>query len=205
MLRDIEENPFRPIEFLLEIPGVRVHVVAVDVILGPEALELFGEFVDIFDQHAKMVDSAVVEALAKLIGLEFEDRHVEGAVAQEHTVSEHAVRPANFLEIERLLIELCHLLRVFRGNGDVTKLGHVNLLAYLLCYPSTLRGTAVKTRARFLPTRVSASSHGKRPKRANSGSNVPLARAKREVQVRLCGSGNSGGVHANSARSLPRR
>src|ERR1700731_3866270 len=83
------------------------------------------------------MDAPVVEALAELIGLEFEDRHVEGAVAEEHAVREHPIRPADLLEVERLLVEFGHLLRVFRGDGDVTQLGHANLLTLLIAQPTT--------------------------------------------------------------------
>ena len=43
---------------------------------------------------------------------------------QEHAVGEHAVGPADLDEIERLLIELGHRLRVFGGDRDVAQLGH---------------------------------------------------------------------------------
>src|SRR5689334_12111587 len=160
-----------------------------------------------------MMDTPVVETLAELIGLEFEDRHIEGAVTQEHAVREHAVRPPDLLEVERLLVEIGHLLRVFRGDRDVTQLGHPNLLALLMGYPSTTGALSkpddwrieLRIRARFLPTRKNASSHGNSPNRSNSGSEVPLGSVKREAQVRVPGSGRSGGFQANSARALPRR
>src|SRR6266481_7046684 len=129
MFGDVEEHAFGAVEFLFEIAGVRPLQVTVDVIFSPEALEPFREFADIFDQHAKMMDAAVVETLAELVGLEFEDRHVEGAVAQEHAIGQRPVRPPDLLEVEGLLVELRHLLRIFRGDGDVTQLGHGNLLA----------------------------------------------------------------------------
>src|SRR5205823_9569079 len=100
MLGDVEQHAFRPEEFLLEIAGLVPVLALVDVVLGAEALELFRERVDILDQHAEMVDAAEIHALAELVGLEFEDRHVERAVAQEHAVGEIAVRAADFLEIE---------------------------------------------------------------------------------------------------------
>src|SRR6266436_2777195 len=129
MLGDVEEHALGAVEFLFEIAGVRLLLVTVDVILGPEALELLGEFADIFHQHAKMMDAAIVETLAELVGLEFEDRQVEGAVAQEDAIGKHPVRPSDLREVEGLLVELRHLLRIFRGDGDVTQLGHGNLLA----------------------------------------------------------------------------
>src|SRR6266851_830008 len=137
MLGNIEEDAFRAVEFLFEISGVRLLLIAVAVVLRAKTLELLREFGDVLDQHAKMMDAAVVETLAELVGLEFEDRHVEGAVAEEHAVREHPVRPTDLLEVERLLVEFSHLLRVFRGNGDVTQLGHANLLALLILQPST--------------------------------------------------------------------
>src|SRR5437870_310331 len=82
MLGDIEEHALRAVEFLFEIAGVRLFLAAVDVIVGAERLELLGEFGDILDQYAEMMDPAIVEALAELVGLEFEDRHVKRAVAQ---------------------------------------------------------------------------------------------------------------------------
>ena len=128
MLGDVEQNPLRPVEFLLEIPGLMALLALVDVVLGPEALELLREFVDIFDQHAEMVEAAEVHALAELIALKFEDRHVERAVGQEHAVGEHAVGPADFDEIEGFLVELGHRLRVLGGDRDVAELRHVSFL-----------------------------------------------------------------------------
>ena len=75
-----------------------------------------------------MMDAAVVETFAELIGLEFEDRHIERAVAQKHAVRQHPVRPPDLLEVECLFVEIGHFFRVFRGNRDVTQLGHPNLL-----------------------------------------------------------------------------
>src|SRR5260370_30206314 len=50
--------------------------------------------------------------------------HVEGAVAQEHAVGKRPVRPADFLEVEGLLVEFGHRFGVLGGDGDVTQLGH---------------------------------------------------------------------------------
>jgi hypothetical protein len=137
VLGDVEQDPLRAVELLFEIPGLWIDLGAVDVMFGAEAFELLREFVDIFDQHAKMMDAAVVEALPQLVGLEFEDRHVERAVAQKYAIREHPVGPPDLLEVERLLVEIGHLLRVFRGYRDVTQLGHRNLLALLMRYPNT--------------------------------------------------------------------
>ncbi len=102
----------------------------VDVVLGAEAVEPLGKSVDVLDQDPEMMDAAEIHALAEgLVGLEFDDRHVERAVGQEHTVGEHAVRSAHLHEIERLFIELGHRLRVFGGDRDVAELGHQGLLA----------------------------------------------------------------------------
>src|SRR5437870_3310351 len=131
MLGDVEEHALGTIELLFEIAGVRLLLTAVDVILGAQALQPLRELADIFDQHAKMMDAAIVETLAELVGLEFENRHVQGAVAQEHAIGKRPVRPSDLLEVEGLFVELRHLLGIFRGDGDVTKLGHGNLLAVL--------------------------------------------------------------------------
>src|SRR5690349_22552749 len=73
MLGDVEQDAFGAVEFLLEIPGLMALLTLVDVVLGAEALELFREFLDILDQHAEMVDAAVIDALAELVGLELQD------------------------------------------------------------------------------------------------------------------------------------
>src|SRR4029077_5094047 len=129
MLGDVKEHALGAVELLFEVTGARLLLTAVDVILGTEALQPLRELADIFDQHAEMMDAAIVETLAELVGLEFEDRQVEGAVAQEHAIGKHPVRPSDLREVEGLLVELGHLLRIFRGDGDVTQLGHGNLLA----------------------------------------------------------------------------
>src|SRR4051794_39230395 len=129
MLGDIEQDAFRPKEFLLEIAGLVPVLALIDVVAGAEALELLREFVDILHQHAEMVDAAEIHALAELVGLEFKDRHVERAVAEEHAVGEVAVRPPDLLEIERFLVEFGHRLRVLGGDRDMAELGHWGLLA----------------------------------------------------------------------------
>src|SRR6266851_8207434 len=68
MLGDIEEHALGAVEFLFEIAGVRFFLAAVDVILGAEALQLFRVFGDVLDQYAEMMDPAIVEALAELVG-----------------------------------------------------------------------------------------------------------------------------------------
>src|ERR1700738_4491317 len=82
-----------------------------------------------------MMDPAIVETLAELVGLEFEDRHVERAVAQEDAVGERRVRPAHLLEVEGLFVELGHRFRVFGGDSNMTQLGHAVLLAFLTRTP----------------------------------------------------------------------
>src|SRR5437763_12739800 len=74
VLGDVEQDALGPVEFLFEIAGLRIHLVAVEVMFGAEALKPLRELVDVLDQHAKMVNAAVVETLAELIGFEFEDR-----------------------------------------------------------------------------------------------------------------------------------
>src|SRR5262249_51345073 len=181
MLGDVEQHTLRPEELLLEIAGLVPVLALVDVVLGAEALELLREFVDILDEHAEMVDAAELHPLAELVGLEFEDRHVERAVAQEDAVGEIAVRPADLLEIEGFLVEFGHRLGVFGGDRDVAELGHRGLLA--LRVVSNLARSAVQSeashssssamppssRAMSLPTRCTASSRENRPKRSNSG------------------------------------
>src|SRR5216683_2939421 len=83
MLGDVEQDALGPIELLLEIAGLLAAMPLVDVVLGAEAIEPLGEFVDILDEDPEMVDPAEIHALAELVGLEFEDRHVERAVGEE--------------------------------------------------------------------------------------------------------------------------
>src|SRR6516225_5332121 len=124
MLGDIEKDAFRTVELLLEIAGLVPALALVDVVLGPEAFELLRKLLDILDQHPEMMDAAKIHPFAELVGLEFEDRHVERAVAQEHAIGEHAIRPAHLHEIESLLIEFGHRNGVFGGDSDVAQLGH---------------------------------------------------------------------------------
>src|SRR5215471_5135587 len=92
-----------------------------------------------------MVDAAELHALAELVGLEFEDRHVERAIRQEHAVGEIAVRPADLLEIEGFLVEFGHRLGVLGGDRDMAQLGHRGLLA--LRVGSNLARSAVQSEA----------------------------------------------------------
>src|SRR6516162_6643649 len=217
MLGDIKEHALGAVELLLEIAGLLPAMALVDVMLGAEAFELLRKLLDVLDQHPEMVDAAKIHTLAELVGLEFEDRHVERAVAQEHAIGEHAVRPAHLHEIESLLIEFGHRVGIFSGDGDVAQLGHrrpprIAMRASLARSPghfeASCRTSAARpdsSCARFLPTRVKASSHANSPNRSNSGSRVPFGSAKCELQVKLFGSGNCRVRHAKSARSLPRR
>src|SRR5690242_627668 len=173
MLGDVEQHAFRAKEFLLEIAGLVSILALVDVVRGAEALELLRELVDILDQHAEMMDAAELHALAELVGLEFEDRHVERAVAQKHAVGEIAVRPADFLEIERLLVEFGHRLRVLGGDRDMAQLRHVALrqlaLSLSVARPpgeteapvAASRGIPARIGAIALPTRATASFFSK--------------------------------------------
>src|SRR5262249_5702910 len=133
----VEHNALGAVEFLLEVPGLVSALPLVDVVLGAEALQSLREFVDVFDEHAEMMDAAIVETLAELIGLEFEDRHVEGAVTQEHTVRKHPVWPSDLLEVERLLVKIGHLLRVFPSDRDGAPLGLPTLFPCLMGSPTT--------------------------------------------------------------------
>src|SRR6516164_7967765 len=217
MLGDIEEHVLGAVELLLEIAGLLPAVALVDVVLGAEAFELLRKLLDVLDQHPEMVDAAKIHTLSELVALEFEDRHVERAVAQEHAIGENAIRPAHLHEIEGLLIEFGHRVGIFGGDGDMAQLGHrrpprVGIRANLARSPGqfeascrTFSASSASSRAKFFPTWVNASSQTNSPNRSNSGSMVPFGSAKCELQVKLFGSGNCRGFHANSARSLPRR
>src|SRR6266851_532234 len=137
MLGDVEQDALGPVELLLEITGLIAAMPLVDVVLGAEAIEPLRKFVDILDQDAEMMDAAEIHALAELVGLEFEDRHVERAVGQEHAVGERPVGPPDLLEIERLLVELGHRHRVLGGDRDMAELGHRSLLALRMMMSST--------------------------------------------------------------------
>src|ERR1700732_4651187 len=102
VLGDVEQHAFRPVELLLEVSRLLAAVPLVDVMLGAEALQLLRELLDIFDQDSEMVHAGVVHALAELIALEFENRQVEGAVAEEHAIGKDPIRAAYLLEIECL-------------------------------------------------------------------------------------------------------
>src|SRR6516164_4958462 len=172
MLGDIEKDAFRTVELLLEVAGLVPALALVDVVLGAEAFELLGELFDILDQHPEMVDAAKIHPFAELVGFEFENRHVEGAVAQEDAIGKHSVRSAHLHEIESLLIKFGHRFGILGGDGDVAQLGHgppprIADRRTLTRPPPQLealwrlsRGTEDKIRARFLPTRDSASSQG---------------------------------------------
>src|SRR4051812_39976022 len=76
------------------------------------------------------MDAAEIEARA-LIPAEPKDRQVDGSIAQKDSVGGAfalGLRAAHFHEIKRLLVELCRGVRVFRRDGDVTKLRHCCLL-----------------------------------------------------------------------------
>src|ERR1043166_1093398 len=159
-----------------------------------------------------MMNAAEIHALAELVGLEFEDRHVERAVAEEHAIGEVAVRPADFLEIKGFLVELGHRLGVFGGDRDVAELGHrgpprvaddPNLTRPAVQSEAPHRlssGMSASSRAISLPNRSTASLCENRPKRSNSGTIRPPS-GKCELQVSCFGSGNSGDGQQNTARS----
>src|SRR5215472_19067561 len=81
MLGYVEEDVFRTVELLFEVAGLVPALALVDIVLGPEAFELLGELIDILDQHAEMVDAAKIHPFAELVGLKFENCHIERAVA----------------------------------------------------------------------------------------------------------------------------
>jgi hypothetical protein len=124
MFGDVEQHLFGTIEFFLEIAGLVPILTLVDVVLSAKALELLLERLDVLDQHTEMMQAAIIHALAELVRLELEDRHVKRAVGEEHAVGEIAVGPADFLEVERLLVELGHRFGVFGGDCYVTEFGH---------------------------------------------------------------------------------
>ena len=74
-----------------------------------------------------MVQPGVVHAPADLVGLEAQDRQIDRAVAQVVAIGERPVVRADDLEVERLDIEIGHRVGVFRGDGEVAKLGHFDL------------------------------------------------------------------------------
>src|SRR5438132_11904611 len=129
MLGDVEEHIFGAVE--LDFETADALAVLVHVVLAAETLEPLCGLVDILDEDAEMVQAGVVETLAELVGLELEDRQVEGAVAEENAVGEHALWPPDDLEVKRLHVELRHLLRILCGDGDVAQLRHYNLFAGL--------------------------------------------------------------------------
>src|SRR6266567_4836141 len=137
MLGDVEQDTLGPVELLLEIAGLLAAMPLVDVVLGAEAIEPLREFVDILDQDAEMMNAAEIHALTELVGLEFEDRHVERAVGEEHAVGEHPVGPPDLDEIECLFVEFGHRYRVLGGDRDVAELGHQGLLAFEMALSST--------------------------------------------------------------------
>ncbi len=141
MLGDVEQHALGAVELLFEIAGLMTLLALVDVVLGAEAFELLREFLDILDQDAEMVNAPVIDALAELVGLEFQDRHVERAVRQEHAVGEHAVGAADLDEIEGVLIEIRHRLRVFGGDRDMAQLRHDPLLPCRMGQSSTASGS----------------------------------------------------------------
>src|SRR5947209_2444543 len=127
-----------------------------------------------------MVDAAELHPLAELVGLEFEDRHVERAVGEEDPVGEDAVGPADLDKIKRLFVELGHRLRVFGGDRDVTQLGH-RVLPLEISHHSEAREIPARSAASPLPTRPCASSKENSANLSNSGSMLPF-QAKHEVQ-----------------------
>src|SRR5882762_1102037 len=97
---------------------------------GAELFELVGEGINVVDQDAEVMDAAEIEARA-LIPAEPKDRQVDGSIAQEDSVGGAltlGLSAAHFHEIKRLLVELGRGVRVFRRDGDVTKLRHCCLL-----------------------------------------------------------------------------
>ena len=75
-----------------------------------------------------MVQPGIIQTFADLVGLEPQDRQINRSVAQVIAVRERPVGLPDLREIERLLVELGHCIGILCGNGDVTQLGHIQLL-----------------------------------------------------------------------------
>src|SRR5262245_11627793 len=127
MLGDVEEDTLGTVEFDLE--AADAFALLVHVMLAAQRLDSFCRGLDVLDEDAEMVQPAVVEPLADLVRLESQDRQIDRAVAQVITIGERAVGLADFLEIERLFVELRHPVGVFRGNRNVAQLGHAGYSA----------------------------------------------------------------------------
>src|SRR5258707_12644 len=83
-----------------------------------ERFELVGGAVPVVDQPAEMMDAAEIEAVA-LVPAEAQDRHVEGAVAQEHAVGlafASGLGAGDLHEVERLLVEFGGCVGILRRN-----------------------------------------------------------------------------------------
>ena len=93
-----------------------------------QPFELLGGLVDILDEDPEMVQAGVVQTFAELVGLKPQDRQVDRAVAQMVTISQGPIVRADDLEVESLYIEVSHRIGIFSGDGNVTKLGHTELL-----------------------------------------------------------------------------
>src|SRR5215469_9052748 len=122
VLGDVEQHAFGTVKFDLEpanpISGL-VHVM-----FPAQRLDLLRIFFDVVDEDAEVVQAGIVEPFADLVGFEPEDRQVDRSVAQMITVGERPVGLTHFLEVECFLVELCHRIRVFGSNGNVTQFGH---------------------------------------------------------------------------------
>src|SRR5260370_36182526 len=126
MFGDVEEHAFRAVELDLETADPVARLV--HVMRAAQCFALLRELLDIVDADAEMMQAGIVEAFADLIGLEPQDRQIDGPVAQVIAVSERPVGLADLLEVERLLVELGHRIGILGGDGDVTQLGHIQLL-----------------------------------------------------------------------------
>src|SRR5262245_29121177 len=63
VLRNVKQNPFRPVKFLLEISSLVAAVALIDVMLGAETLEPLRNFVDVLHEDTEVMNAAIIEAL----------------------------------------------------------------------------------------------------------------------------------------------
>src|SRR5271155_3493403 len=134
-----------------------------------QCLDLLRELLDVVDEDAEMVQAGIVETLADLVGLEPQDRQINRPVAQVIAIGERPVGLADLLEVERLLVELGHRIGVLGGNGDVTQLGHTQLL-FLRQHPPppSLKGLVGEGRVNYSAASLISAGSGSAPAQACS-------------------------------------
>ena len=90
---DVEHHAIRTAEFVFRVRAGRHRLMQARRAHG---FELLRPFLDVVDHDAEMMDADIVDALAKLVVGEFQDRDVEDAVGQKH-----AGRPRRFIRLVR--------------------------------------------------------------------------------------------------------